>query len=194
MSHCPRCGRVRLARDWRQLCPDCHAEAKRRQLARIKAWQDERRELVRDYQRRYWKRLKTDPKRWAERREIQRMNYRLRAERNGRPIPPITESAYSNGSGASVPSGTVPAVLIAPLIREWLGEFGGRVLTNSDFGAPEGKGDIGAGRTELAALAGISERTVREILKGKRETVQFVTADRLCAALNVPLSSLHFES
>lgn len=164
-----------------------------RHRAAAARWRDANPEKTREASRRWRQKMMADPKRAAELRENDRIYQRIWRERKGTTAHPPDPETYANGNGAAIPRGTVPAVLLAPLIREWIGKLGGRALTNDNYLDPD-RGVYGAGHRELSELSGVSDRSIREIISGNRERVQFVTADRLCTALDVPLTSLYFET
>lgn len=171
-----------------------HIEKKR---ADSRAYQRRRRAdpelapILKEQDRRSWEKMRNDPKRWAERLADQRMDYHLRAERNGQSTRQIREKTYANGNGAvKVKRVRVPVEPVAALISEWLGEFGGQSLGEHVY---HGHGPHAAGFTVLAELTGLADRTLSRIVNRERGTVDFLTADAICGALGTPLTSLYTQ-
>lgn len=170
---------------------------KAKHAASSRRWREQHPERARESERRWRQKVMADPARAAEWREYQRIYHRGWRQRKGMNVREIAPEVYANGNGkAPVRAGSIPATLLAPIIREWLGEFAGRQLSNVDYTRgrrEEIRAATGAGQAELADLAGISDRTIRDIATGVRASIQYATADRLCAVMNVPLSSIYFD-
>ena len=147
-------------------------------------------DLVREQMHRSWQKMRNDPKRWAERLDAQRMNYRIKAEREGRTVRQVGENTYANGNGAvplSEGGNLFPVGPIAELISEWLGEFGGQPLSQHEWNG----GGFGAGYTQLAELTGVDERTLARCVNGERQYVQYATADAICAVLGTSIGAVY---
>jgi transcriptional regulator with XRE-family HTH domain len=163
--------------------------------AREREYERKRREdpvtapIVREQRRQWLARLRADPERWAQLLADRRMDYRLRAEREGRKTREIREQTYANGNGAApVKARLLPAAPIAELISEWTGAFGGIALGGHDYRT---NAVAGAGLMQLAELCGVSERSLGDYVSGRRKTIQYPTADKICTALDTPITALY---
>lgn len=113
----------------------------------------------RETQRRYMARLKADPEKWAAYLDRHRINYRLRAEREGREVTrqvPGASNAYRPRAG-----GSSDRMLPAEPFREWL-----TVLMREHTGP-----------LDISLKTGIGERVIRRILNEAHPTVTMTTAD-----------------
>lgn len=144
--------------------------------------------IVKEQMHRSWQKMRDDPVRWAERLESQRINYRLKAEREGRSVRQIREKTYAEGNGKVPVHGYVNAAELAPLILEWLGEFHSHPLGGHEWNGQEVSG---AGYVQLAEISGVSDRTLREIVQGNRTSTQYATADAICAAIDMPIAAVY---
>jgi hypothetical protein len=147
--------------------------------------------VVREQHRAYLSRIKQDPERWQRMLADRRMDYRLKAMREGRKVREIRKETYANGNGKAKVKARFAAEPLAALISEWLGELGGRPLTNGAYNANPSL--QGAGYTHLAELTGVSDRRLRAIVGGEQPLVSSVVADAICTALETPLASVYLE-
>lgn len=182
----------RYQREFRARNPEKMRETWREARER-RAADPERLDHLRQLRREAYWRMREDPKRWAEHLETGRMRYRERAAREGRTVRVISKEDYANGNGKAPLKGArrFPAQPVADLISEWIGDLGGVPLGNSNYAYKNSV--YGAGFLQLAELSGIPDRTLRAYVTGERTTIQYRTADAICAALDTPLSSLYPE-
>jgi len=149
-----------------------YQEHRERRLAQISAYYYEHREELlqagreryyRDHQatlerkRRDREAIKADPERAAYYREYRRMWQRMKAERDGNPLPPVPEHRYP----APSTKWTVDGEPIRALVRRWEA--------------------MGGSRRELAAVADVSERLLYRLMHGDGE-VTVAAADRIAVA------------
>jgi transcriptional regulator with XRE-family HTH domain len=171
------------------------SEERAAEAAQQRAYRERNRERLLAAQRQKHAELMKDPKYAEEYRGNRRMNYRLRAEREGRNVRELRKETYANGNGKAPLKGRrrFPSKPIADLISEWLGELGGAQLNNAAYNDKAGA-VFGAGFIQLAELTGIPDRTLRAYVAGERPTVQYATLDAICAALDTPIASLYPEA
>jgi transcriptional regulator with XRE-family HTH domain len=163
-------------------------EGKARDHAAVKRWRKENPEAYREADRRRRKKIAADPERHEEFLANRRINYRLRAQREGRKVRELSHEAYANGNGKPHPKGGhLPTGPLGEVISAWIGEIGGKFLT----GAYSDDNFNAAGYAQLADLTGVSDRTLRAIARGERELVQYATADAIATGLDTPLALLY---
>lgn len=171
---------------------------KGREKARERRNDPETAALMREQALASWRKVREDPVRWAQRKADQRMNYRLRKMREGTPVNPVSEKSYAkkNGRpGLARGARTLPTAPLAVAILAWLGGNTGVPLTNGEHGVKRAEYDVlfAAGFDQLGELCGMPGRTLRAIAHGERETLRYETADRICVALNLPLSLVYSD-
>lgn len=167
-------------------------EGRARHNAQQRAWREANPEQAAAAQKRYRKKMMANPETAAEWRDYQRMYHRIWRERKGMVPRLLTPEEYRQGNGASFSGGHLPAEPLADLITDWLGSLNGKALGSSQGVAWQHTSPVtGAGYEQLAELSGISSRTLREIATGKRDHVQFSTADAVCAVLDTPIGSVY---
>ena len=130
--------------------------AKRREYA--KRYAERHPERIREKRKEAWARLKADPDRHAELLENQRIDRRLRAEREGRPFRQIKPRVL-----LSDPSPELPARPLAVALDALAAKLEG-------------------GIEELAVQVGFSSRSYRGWRSGERATVRFDLADKILVA------------
>lgn len=179
---CAGCG-VELPSARRRRCDACKATAHRAKIERSQRWNLAHPETmraaharyrarhpdrIRVAQRRWTSAVAADPARLERLRETKRLGARLRAERNGRPLPPVAPERYANPSY----KWKVPAGPLREQLREQvsLGEH-----------------------AALAADAGVSERLLYRLLHENLEHISVVAADRIAIALGLHLDLLYDE-
>jgi DNA-binding XRE family transcriptional regulator len=141
-----------------------------KQTDATRRWRARHRDRHLEYSRLYYEWLKAEPERWARHLEDARINYRLRQERQGRTVQPLSEETYIARYGSGYGRSTrLPAEPLKPLVRDGVQMWG---------------------EETLAGLARVSVKRVREVANGKM-TVSLVTADRLCNAFGLPLSAIY---
>lgn len=141
--------------------PEGRAEQQAEWARHRKAWRKRHPERSRAQIRRYRERLRKDPVRHAASLEIARINYRLKAEREGRGAI----RAIASVRGAD----DLPRVPVQPLLA---------VL--SDI-ADDGEDSW----TDLSESIGVSDRSMRRWKTGEVTDVSFDTADRILTALGL---------
>lgn len=140
---------------------------------------------------RNWHTKYADPEKRKRIRENANMARRLRAEREGHPIPPLSEaeyfSLYGNGSGGHGNAITLPAAPLRRLVKQWLPSFTERCseATMNGDGSSSIKG--------LARLSGVSDRRIRSVLNGHQKRVSLRLADCVCTAIGIPLALVYRE-
>lgn len=150
-------------------------EGKARSNAAIVKWRTLHRQDYLAAQARYRERLKHDPERHQRSLETHRIGIRLRRERAGRPIAPLTREQYlkryGNGSGGN--GVVLPAGPLRELIKRWLPSEGDRTTK------------------QLAELADVSERRIYGLLHHEQDGISLRLADNVCAVLGVPFALLY---
>jgi hypothetical protein len=171
-----------------QLCDPCRARSRERQRERDRI-------RCRDYRRRKraeghrFPRPEPDP-------EQRRMAYRLRAWTQGRQVSQVPERdylvRYGNGSGGKA-KGLLPAAPLRERVFKWLDPPD---LIGEVTGMSTGMGGYHAlalhTRTRLSELSGVHERRIYDLLSGS-DRISLRNADRICVAIDVPLSLLYPE-
>lgn len=210
---CPRCGERRacpeeIGEDYRAVCSTCARERVRerqREWARVRRLNDPKfaermREAARLYKQRHpektkeiehrrYEQIRADPVKWERHKGDQRMRYRMRQERKGKPVKPVSKRVYVQrfGSGRHSFANTLPVAPLRTVIDAWLPTEVEHQWTTNEHETTS------AGVVQLAEIAGVSARRIGSILNGEQERVSLGVADALCVALNVPLASLYFE-
>ena len=161
-----RAYRARLLEDARRLQARRAREAERMRRRRAEDPELYRRRSVESYAR-----LRSDPAAWAQRLEWQRMYYRLRAMRDGRPVRALSSGAYERRNGAGHRGSRLDPEPLAAWIRRWLGE------------------DAGHDRSLLGERAGLDPRRIYGVLSGERVSVN--TADRLALGIGLHLGLIY---
>lgn len=157
-------------------------DARERENAASRRWRQRHPDRMLEASRRWMAKIKQDPARLAAHRETRRMENRLRRERNGRQAQIPSEASYRNGHGAQrLAVARLPAAPLIAVLQEWLGPLEDR--SNGERST--------AGEEVLAELIGIADRNIRRILSGEQLTVRYQTADRICAALDLPLHTIY---
>lgn len=156
--------------------------------AAVQRWRERHRERYLASARRSKAKAMSDPKRAEQLRADRRMNYRLTAAREGRQVRVPSEQTYAKRNGTALGK-LIPTEPLAGLISEWIGELGGRSLSNGSYDRDPSL--RGAGYEQLAELCGISDRTLRAVVTGERKTLHYVTADAICAAVDFPIAALY---
>ena len=156
-----------------QLCEICKAT----QPARARAY---RRRVYHDREKgragRYKSRVETAEQRQRHV-ENSRITKRITAERNGHAPRLLDEATYVERYGTGLSKrGSVPA---QPLQIH---------LTNYIDGVN------GVCEREVAHLAGVSEKVIARIVRREAERISLVTADRLCAALDLPFGLVYGDA
>lgn len=127
--------------------------------------------------REYVARLKTsDPDKYEALLEARRINNRLRRIELGLPVR--KSKAVKNGVGRTTKLDAAPLV---PLIEEWIDRY---EIEHSE--TPHRTPTIKV----LSERSGVSDRLILRIRKGQ-EKVALDTADKLCLAIDVPLSMIY---
>jgi hypothetical protein len=178
--HCKDCGAEVGPR--RYTCDACQRELHR---YNSRAWANTHRDKVREASRRYarthpevveaaWRRryaaLKADPKAWADYLESARFQYRLKAERDGRPVAPVPEERYPQASPHWRVEDPEP---LRELVREW--------MRDSD-------------QADLARTAGVSDRLIYRLLHESDSRITVAAADRIVTALGLHLDLLEVQA
>jgi hypothetical protein len=157
--------------------------------AAVKRWRKRNPEKYRESIARRAPRRRPTPRSTRSSSPIGRIDYRLRAEREGRarcascaPRPTPTATARRSTAADST-SGRCAS---------W-SQNGSATTTASRWAATTGTstGWPPPGYEQLADLTGVSDRTLREVAHGERSFVLYETADRICTGLDTPLASLY---
>jgi hypothetical protein len=173
--YCRYCGVPVAPR--RHACEDCKLERKRAanrrwiRLHRAESAAAQRRYAARHPERaaaatrRWYAEVKRDPERYAALLETHRMGERLRAERNGHPLPPVPEDQYPAASPHWRLEDPEP---LRELVRDWT---------------------RGSDQAELARTAGVSDRLIYRLLH-EDSGITVAAADRLLMAMGLHLDLL----
>jgi transcriptional regulator with XRE-family HTH domain len=156
--------------------------------AAVTRWRERNPEKYRESNRKSRAKQYADPVKHAEYLADRRIDYRLRAEREGREVRTLRPETYANGNGKTFHGGHLPVGPLRELVSGWLGQHHGKQLGGHDW---NGNGVVAAGYEQLADLTGVSDRTLREVAHGERTFVLYETADRVCTGLDTPLASLY---
>jgi hypothetical protein len=141
------------------------------QRARSAAWRDDNLERRREQVRVWYRKLRKDPARYQRRLENARIADRLRAERAGRPMKPMSEVAYVKRYGPGWKrKERVPAAPIARLLHDLE--------------------DVAA-FTE--SVDGLSASFISRVSAGRITDLSVRDADVLCVALGLTLSLVYPE-
>lgn len=151
------------SRRWYEANRDKHRESARR-------YREAHREEVRARNRRWYDAIMADPERAEERRELARMDARLRAEKNGQPMPPVPRPVYLKRYGRGHQGHGHERIDAAPLVPHL------REISNVK-GWTKGL-DIDAS-------------TVYAILHGELQQITIRDADVLSVALGLPLRFIY---
>jgi hypothetical protein len=120
-------------------------------------------------QKRSYERRKKDPERWQAYLDLQRMNYRLRMERAGKPVRRLVKAQGGYRPTAAQHGGQIERVPAGPFVG-WLERtFNGH-----------------SSSIEMAAKLGISDHRIRDLLSGSQESVALHTVDRALTAYGDP--------
>ena len=162
---------------YKRLSPEEHA--RRRERTRqweAKAWRDPVwREKLRAKNREQYLKVRNDPERWAQRRADQRMAKRLKREREGAPRPPVRPETYARRYGSGYGNGAeLPADPLRSIVERAIEELGNKAV--------------------LARLSGVPERRLYALVNGESQNVSLPVADKLCVALQIPLSLVYQEA
>ena len=158
--------RQRLLDDERRL-----AVRRAREADRMRRRRAEDPELYRQRAREAYARLRANPEAWQRQLAWQRMHYRLRAMREGRPIPELSVEAYERRNGATHSGTRLDPEPLAGWVQRWLAEDPDR-----DYAM-------------LARAAGVPERRIYGVLHGERASVH--TADRLALGVGLHLGLIY---
>lgn len=166
-----------------RVCKECHKERVRERRRRQKAedpegfrarhaawnadWRRRNVERSRGYQKAYRERIRKDPQRWRAHLENQRISYRLRQERRGRPLEAIRPGAVPDVRGDG---GLVPVAPLVPFVRAWL----------ATLDLPEG--DEGS---SAVTQIGVQGRRWFDWRTGRATMIRFDVADRVIVALDL---------
>jgi hypothetical protein len=128
------------------------------------------REIVRERNRRWYIDLMADPERAQRRRELARMDARLRQERDGGRLRPLSPEAYLKryGTGQFAQHSRIDASPLRQLLCECVADL-----------------------TGFAESVPLSESAIHRIMLGHTERVAVRDADILCVALNMPVSLVY---
>lgn len=160
---------------WKRAHPDKVREHRNAYLARVMAdpeWKrryyEGRREAWRE-----WIARKRQDKQWdAARKAQQRESHRAKRIEQGLPVREITPAEYQRRYGNGFGRATrVPSEPIKPFVEVFIRQFG---------------------ENEFAELAGVSPRRLRAIVD-EGANISLVTADRLCAFMELPMSFVYQE-
>lgn len=183
---CRSCRRIER-RAYYQSSPE--QQRKQQERARLARKDPVRREKILDYKRRYNRKspevrkrqdrvyyaaLREDPVRWAKRLADQRMNYRLRKEREGREV---RNDNVRLGRGRGSEMAKLP---VAPL----LAFLEPKAIVYEGLGK-NFKISLKEREARWAEVMGVSLKTYFEWREGVRKTAQFDTVDRLLVTNNV---------
>lgn len=127
------------------------------------------REIVRERNRRWYLDLMADPEKAQQRRELARMDARLRQEREGR-LKPLSEKEYIKryGTGQFAQRSRIDAAPLRRLLCEHVDDL-----------------------TGFAQSVPLSESAIDRIMQGHTERVAVRDADILCVALNLPVALVY---
>lgn len=194
---CSRCGETRPCPEqitdfpWRpgvcQPCIDAKARARTSEWARWKRkidpewrarqvaasirWQHRHPDRVREANRQRFLSTVADAKRHERLKEDQRMRYRLKREREGKPAKPMSAAAYvaryGNGFGNSR---KVPSEPLVEPLRRAVEEIG---------------------QTAFSDVSGVSPLRIHEIVNERTERISMVNADKLCTHLGIPFNFIY---
>jgi transcriptional regulator with XRE-family HTH domain len=156
--------------------------------AAVKRWRKRNPEKYRESIRKTRAKLTADPEKHAAFLADRRIDYRLRAEREGRAMRGMRPETYANGNGKEFHGGRLDIGPLRELVSEWLGDHHGKPMGGHDWHV---NGVAAAGYEQLAQVTGVSDRTLREVAHGERAFVLYETADRICTGLDTPLASLY---
>lgn len=187
---CSKCGKQRMVgkqiKPAGRVCAFCQRERQRvNALRQYHAHKEKRRKAMREwkrkhpekqleYERAHYHRVRQDPKRYAKYREQARMTYRLRREKQGNPLKPLTPEQYQERYGQLEPrTSYLPAEPIRTLLD--------RRINGDD----EALGNF-------ARRSGVDERRLRS-LRSDQPKISLHNADRIATAFDVPLSTLYPE-
>lgn len=159
-------------------------ERHRRKQAKYRALHPERHA---DAQRRYRSKIMADPKLHAAMLERDRINYRLKAEREGRELSPRRVKSAVNAY-RELKGRTGDRTLPAKPFREWLTTIlGHEGVRHTDVHRPEVERD-GWAMTDLGRRLNLDESTVRKIIRNVQSEVTMTTADRALTSYGRPVS------
>jgi hypothetical protein len=153
------------AHRWYVLNRDKHKDAARR-------YREANRELVRERNRDWYQRVMSDPARREERRELARMDERLRAMRQGEQVRPLPADVYRKLYGTG--RGSQQARVSAEPLRELLSEA-------EDLEA-------------LAEGVDLSESFLRRVRDGYYDAVSIPDADTICIAFGLPMTLIYGDA
>jgi hypothetical protein len=161
---------------WKRAHPEKVREHRDAYLKRVMAdpaWKqryyDGRREAWRDYM----DRVRSDPKRLEHHKQMQREQHRMRRIERGLPVREISEREYIHRFGTGYGLATrVDSDPLKPFVEVFVRRFG---------------------ENEFAELAGVSPRRLRAIIDDGA-AISLVTADRLCAFMELPMSLVYQEA
>jgi hypothetical protein len=155
-----------------------YAANRERHKATMRKWQAEHPEKRKLYRSRYYAKLKADPKRYAkwliDRRERDRFTRRVRAEQQGRPMPPVPLAEYRKRYGESLDRRTVETGPLAKIIIE--------ILENDETLTEK----------NLAFRCQVAPRRIYQILHEGR--VSIAAADKVCVGLGTTFSLVYPEA
>lgn len=161
---------------WKRDHPEKVREYRAAYMERVKAdpeWETRYYEGRRQAWRDYYERLHEDPEKRERRLELQREAHRARRLERGLPVRPITQAEYyakfGNGYGQATRVSTAPLLPFLEVVKR--------------------HGDV----ESLAAAARVSPKLIHGVLEESRDPIALVTADRLCAALDLPMALVYGE-
>jgi hypothetical protein len=145
-----------------------------RERTRIVAarWRERNAEHVSAQKRRWAQRMLADPVKRAQRNEVLRMNARLRAEREGRPLKPVPVGTYVKRYGRGHQGHGHQRVSVEPLLP-LLREIENVKVWTSDVD--------------------IDSTIIYDILRGEVQSLTIRDADVLCVALGLPMTLVYGE-
>jgi hypothetical protein len=152
--HCKRCqiDQIGARVKERYKEPSEHERLKQQRRDWQANWRDKNREMSREYSRRHYYRVKADPEKWAIKLETARMDYRLRQMRLGKP--------------ARIRKTIAEAIIPANPFVDWLEQAIPSVENLHEY----------------ARNAGLTDRTIRRIMREGQAYVSVDTVDRLLMA------------
>jgi transcriptional regulator with XRE-family HTH domain len=162
---CIACGERKVRYPRAQLCTACKLESEER-----------RREFNRERNRRYRAEGRFQG-RGTKDLENHRMAARLRRERDGEKLRLVPKDVYEERYGVGTHKGTlISTAPLRPFLVRALAEM------EAETGMPAA--------AALAAKSGVSDKRILEIANGREQVAELVV-DRLCTALELPMSWLY---
>ena len=197
---CQRCGRARLCPDEisPKGIPTCIACSKAHRRRSNREWFRNHPEFDRERNARPERRamMRAAGERWLRNNrewvnETGRINYRLRAERKGRSVRPLTpeqyETRYGTASGDGRRRSNIDAGPLVRAIREWLDDERDEGVSNNGLlGIHTIKG--------LERRSGVTLRTITRWLAAENPRCSLVAADRVALAIGTHLDLLYDDA